>query len=218
MREETGPPMVEFWESVFTEKQMMWGVEPTRAAVLASDDFAARGVKRVLIPGVGYGRNAAPFLERGMSVTGIEISGTAIALARSALGLDFIIHHGPVANMPYDRRQYEGVFCHGLIHLLDEGGRAKLIRDAHAALAPGGRMIFTTISKKAPMYGQGARLGDDRYEVFPGVQMYFHDADSVQRDFAPHGLVELSEIDEPGPSGRSLPFINVICRKGRHPR
>ena len=28
-------------------------------------------------------------------------------------------------------------------------------------------MIFTVISKDAPMYGQGPRLGDDWYEIHP---------------------------------------------------
>jgi SAM-dependent methyltransferase len=206
--------MAEFWEDAFKEKQMMWGRDPARSAIFARDYFVQQGVKDVLIPGVGYGRNARPFLERGMSVTGIEISETAIALARSQLGLDIEIHHGSVEDMPFDRRQYEGIFCYALIHLLDARGREKLIRDCYRQLTPGGHMIFTVISKKAPMYGRGPRLGDDWYEILPGVKMYFYDADSARREFGPHGLVELSAIDEPAPSGGSLPFINVICKNG----
>jgi hypothetical protein len=74
-------------------------------------------------------------------------------------------------------------------------------------------MIFTVISKKAPMYGQGTRLGDDWYERLPDLKMYFYDADSVASEFGRYGLVEQSEIDEPARGGGSLPFINVVCRK-----
>jgi hypothetical protein len=116
--------------------------------------------------------------------------------------------------MPYDRRQYDGIFCYGLIYLLDARGREKLIRDCYRQLTLGGHMIFTVISKKAPMYGRGSRLGEDWYEIMPGVKMYFYDADSVRGEFGPHGLVELSEIDEPARNGSSLPFINVICKNG----
>jgi hypothetical protein len=63
------------------------------------------------------------------------------------------------------------------------------------------------------MYGQGPRLGDDWYERLPGLPMYFYDADSVRREFAPYGLVESSEINEPADGGVALPFINVFCRK-----
>ena len=207
------PEQNEIWEAVFAEKQTMWGLEPTLSAVFAKDYFVQMGVRDVLIPGVGYGRNAKVFLEHGMTVTGIEISETAISLARSQLGLDIPIHHGSVSNMPFDTRQYDGVFCYGLIYLLDAHGRAKLIRDCWAQLASGGFMIFTVISKDAPMYGQGPRLGDDWYEIHPGMKMYFYDANSVEREFVNYGLVEQSKIDEPLHNGSTFPFINVVCKK-----
>jgi SAM-dependent methyltransferase len=205
--------MTEFWETAFVEKQLMWGFEPAKSASFARDYFARKGVKDVLIPGVGYGRNAKAFLAHGMSVTGIEISETAIALARTQLGLDFPIHHGSVANMPYDSRQYDGIFCYGLIYLLDAPGREKLIQDCNNQLTQGGHMIFTVISKAAPMYGHGSRLGDDWFEPYPGVKMFFYDAESVRGEFGAHGLVDFSEIDEPAGGGQSLPFINVVCKK-----
>jgi SAM-dependent methyltransferase len=205
--------MTEIWEAAFTEKQLLWGREPTRSAILAKDEFIRMGVRDVLIPGVGYGRNAKVFLEHGMSVTGIEISETAIALARSQLCLDIPIHHGSVANMPFDSRTYDGVFCYGLLYLLDADARTKLIRDCCEQLAIGGSMIFTVISKDAPMYGQGPRLGDDWYEIHPGMKMYFYDAESVERQFGAYGLVEFFKVDEPLHNGRSFPFIHVVCRK-----
>ena len=209
--------MTEFWESAFSKMQLAWGLEPTVSACLACDHFIRLGVKDVLIPGIGYGRNAKPFLACGMSVTGIEISETAIALARSRLGLEIPIVHGSVIDMPFDRRQYDGIFCYGLIYLLDVRGREKLIRDCHRQLSPGGHMIFTVISKKAPFYGQGPRLGEDWYERFPNLPMYFYDAESVKREFGSYGLVEFSEIDEPVGDGVSFPFINVICKRDSDP-
>lgn len=205
--------MTDFWEDAFNEKQLMWGLAPTASALAACDTFTRAGAKSVLIPGIGYGRNAQPFLQRGMSVAGIEISETAIELARSHLGLAIPIVHGSVTDMPFDRRKYDGIFCHGLAYLLDGRGRQKFIRDCYRQLEPGGHMIFTVISKKAPLYGQGPRLGEDWYERLPGLPMYFYDADSVKREFGPYGLVELSEIDEPAGHGATLPFLHVVCRR-----
>ncbi|MEO6951396.1 MAG: class I SAM-dependent methyltransferase [Polyangia bacterium] len=205
--------MTEFWEAAFTRMQLAWGVEPTASALLAGDYFSRAGVKDVLIPGIGYGRNAKPFLDRGMAVTGIEISATAIELARSRLGLEIPIIHGSVTDMPFDQRRYDGIFCYALVHLFDARGREKLIRDCYRQLTPGGHMIFTVVSKKAGMYGQGTRLGDDWYELQPNLTMYFYDADSVVREFGPHGLVELFEVDEPSGGDVPLPFFNVICRR-----
>lgn len=205
--------MAEIWEAAFTDKQLMWGHEPARSALLAADRFARDGVKDVLIPGVGYGRNAKPFLAHDMSVTGIEISETAIALARSELGLDIPIHHGSVTEMPYDDRHYDGIFCFGLLYLLDAAGRAKLIDDCYRQLAAGGQMVFVVISKTAPMYGAGPKLGEDWYERVPGMPMYFYDAESLKRECGAHGLVEVSPIDEPAHT-TSLPFLYAVCKKG----
>lgn len=205
--------MSDFWQTAFSQNQLIWGPDPTVSAQFASDYFAKKGVKEVLIPGVGYGRNAKPFLAQGMSVTGIEVSDTAIALARSHLGLRFPIHHGSVGDMPFDDKQYDGIFCYALIHLLDGDARRKLIEDCHRQLAPGGHMIFTLISKKSSMYGQGRRIGDDRYERMPNLSLYFYDADAVEREFGQYGLVEVVEINESAPYGDSLIFLTVVCRK-----
>lgn len=202
--------MAEFWETAFTDKQLMWGLEPTGAAKRACELFAQHGAREVLVPGVGYGRNARPFLAAGMNVTGIEISETAIALARSALGLDFPIHHGSVSKMPFDDRLYDGIFAFALLHLLDEATRRKFIADCFRQLSPGGHMVFTTVSKLAPQYRQGTRLGDDWYELPFGVRMYFYDHASIRRDFAAFGLVDSSTFVEPA---NGLPFEYVVCRK-----
>jgi len=204
--------MTELWETAFTERQMMWGTEPSRSAILACDYFVRAGAKEILVPGVGYGRNAGPFLEHGMSVTGIEISKTAIGLARTRMGLDIPIHHGSVTEMPFDDRVYDGVFSYGLLYLLDPPARAKLLADCHRQLRRGGAMIFTVISKRAPMFGRGAKLGDDWYEVHPGVQMFFYDAGSIHREFGPHGEITLSEIDEVASGDSTFPFINIVCK------
>lgn len=205
--------MAELWETHFAQKQLIWGSEPTESAHLASDYFAQLSIKNVLIPGVGYGRNAKGFLAHGMTVTGIEISETAISLAKSQLGLDIPIHHGSVTDMPFDNKQYDGIFCYGLIYLLNPAQRAKLINDCFGQLSSGGCMIFTVISKTASFYGEGIQLGDDWFERGPGLQMFYYDAASIQREFGTHGLVEFSAINEPMPGGAMFPFFNVICKK-----
>lgn len=73
--------MKKFWEEAFTAKKEMWGSEPAHAAMLTADLFFYHSFKSVLIPGIGYGRNAQPFINKGIEITGIEISDKAIELA-----------------------------------------------------------------------------------------------------------------------------------------
>lgn len=199
--------MAEFWEANFIEKQEMWGLEPANSALLAKDLFIGKSVRTVLIPGIGYGRNGQVFKEQGMEVTGIEVSRTAIDLARKHYGTDMAIHHGSVTDMPFDDRTYDGIFCHGLLHLLDAHGRKKLITDCYNQLSPNGWMVFTVISKTAPTYGKGKYIGPDRYELFEGAKVFFYDRGSIAQEFAEAGLVTVTEVDE------NFPFYFVKCTK-----
>lgn len=164
--------MTEFWESSFIENQMMWGFEPSDSAILAKDFFLEKNVKDILIPGIGYGRNAKVFMDNGIKVSGIEISNTAIELAREN-GLNLSIFHGSVTDMPFENKLYDGIFCYALIHLLNREERAKLINDCYNQLKPNGYMIFTTISKEAPMFGKGKQLEKDYFEIMDGLKMFF---------------------------------------------
>ncbi len=46
--------------------------------------------------------------------------------------------------------------------------------------------------------------------------MYFYDSESVKQDFNRHGLVQVSEIDEPNKNAKNKPSINFLmikCKK-----
>ncbi|MEP9405967.1 class I SAM-dependent methyltransferase [Peribacillus frigoritolerans] len=207
--------MTEIWESSFIENQMMWGLEPSDSAILTKDFFLEKKVKDLLIPGIGYGRNAKIFTDNGIHVTGIEISKTAIELARQN-GLNLNIFHGSVTDMPFDNKLYDGIFCYALIHLLNNRERDKFIKACYNQLKPNGYMIFTTISKEAPMFGKGKQLGKDYFEIMEGMKMFFYDPDSIKQEFGKYGLIEFSEIVEPHKNMENKPpfkFIMVKCQK-----
>lgn len=207
--------MTEFWESSFIENQTMWGFEPSDSAILTKDFFLEKEVKDILIPGIGYGRNAKVFIDNGINVTGIEISKTAIELARKN-GLNMNIFQGSVTDMPFDNKLYDGIFCYALIHLLNQDEREKFMKACYHQLKPKGYMIFTTISKEAPMFGKGKQLGEDYFEIMEGVKMFFYDSTSINQEFGKYGLIEFSEIVEPHKNVENKPpfkFIMVKCQK-----
>jgi SAM-dependent methyltransferase len=199
--------MKEFWEESFINKQEMWGWEAAKSAEIVKNLFVENFVKNVLIPGFGYGRNAGIFMENGMTVTGIEISKTAIDLAHKHFENDITIHHGSVNDMPFDDKVYDGIFCYGLIHLLDEKERAKLIKDCYNQLSPNGLMVFTAITQDAQTYGQGTEISKNRFEMFGGVRLYFYNKEAVRHEFNKAGLYEIEDITE------NYPFYIIKCRK-----
>ena len=201
--------MTDFWEQAFKDKQEMWGLEPAKSTVLTNDFFVEHDIKNVLIPGIGYGRNAKLFIDNGMTVTGIEISKTAINLAQNHFGNELKIYHGSVTKMPFDDKLYDGIFCYGLIYLLDKDERTKLIQDCFNQLTDNGFMIFTAISKNAQTYGQGTQISKDRFEMFNGVKIFFYDKKSIEDEFEQFGLFEVNEVTE------NYPFHLIKCGKSK---
>ena len=199
--------MTEFWEEAFKDKQEMWGFEPAKSTVLINDFFLEHKVKNVLIPGIGYGRNAQIFRDNGMTVTGIEISETAIDLAQKHFGNDMIIYHGSVTEMPFDKNLYDGIYCYALIHLLDKKVREKFIQDCFDQVKENGFMVFTAVTKEAQIYGQGTFIDKDRYEIFGGIKMFFYDRETIGEEFAKVGLIEILEVVD------VHPFYLIKCQK-----
>lgn len=208
--------MSEFWDNMFQKIGTLWSFEPVDSAISTSDLFAEMGSQKILIPGVGFGRNAKPFLEKGMDVTGIEISETAIQLAREN-GLKIPIHHGSVAEMPFDDSVYDGIYCYALIHLLNKNERQQFMKNCYNQLREGGIMVFLVVSKGySRLYENGKRISKDRFRMQNGLEVFFYDSESIKKEFGPFGLTGFREIEETvkhAPNGEPMRFWSVVCRK-----
>lgn len=207
--------MSDFWEDKFQKIGVIWSFEPADSAIFARNLFAEKGFKSILIPGVGYGRNAKTFLDNGFEVTGIEISETAIRLAREN-GLDFRIYHGPVKRMPYGKSLYDGIFCYALLHLLNQNDRRQFLKKCFDQLQPGGIMVFIVVSKENKLYGNGRPVSIDRFLIDKGLTVFFYDSATIEKEFSTYGLLEYCEIDEPVkhmPNEEPMKFWRVVCRK-----
>ena len=87
------------------------------------------------------------FINNGINVTGIEISQTAIDLAKQNGLEDISIYHGSVNKMPFDNNLYDGIFSHALLHLLNDQEREKFIKNCFNQLKPGGYMVLQLFLK-----------------------------------------------------------------------
>jgi cyclopropane fatty-acyl-phospholipid synthase-like methyltransferase len=207
--------MSEYWESKFKSGGTMWHFHPSDSAIKITALFKSKGFKQILIPGFGYGRNAKTFIEKGFNVTGIEISGSAIALAREN-GISCDIHHGSVTAMPFDSKIYDGIFCYALIHLLNSKERKSFLSSCFSQLAPGGSMIFIVTSVKNSLYGSGKYLSKDRYQIPDGLKVFFYDEESILKEFGPYGLESFEEMEEPVKFIEGLEplrMFSVTCKK-----
>lgn len=204
--------MPEFWETAFKNNTEMWGEDPTDNAFTVLDLLQKHGIKNILIPGFGYGRNAKVFYDKGIEVTGIEISKTAIARARKHFGNEVTIHYGSVSKMPYDKTQYQSIYCYSLIHLLKTNDRKKLIEDCYQKLMPRGLMIFVALSINDKRFDVGKEIEKNTFLSHQGLNLYFYDESSIKKEFGNYNIIEAKEINEPQKKPNEK-FWMVVCEK-----
>ena len=204
--------MTGFWESAFRSNERMWGENPTDNAREVLELMQKRNIKSVLIPGFGYGRNARVFYDNGFDVTGIELSKTAIERARKYFGSDVTIHYGSVTEMPFDKNQYQSIYCYSLVHLLNTAERKKFIDDCYTQLMHKGIMVFVGLSTKDTRFGLGKELERNTFHSPHGLNLYFYDEASVKEEFGNYNILEAKEINEPEENPSEKHWM-IVCEK-----
>ena len=112
-------------------------------------NFAAYRGKALLEVGCGIGTDLVRFARGGAVVTGVDLSSTAIELAKKNLEL-----HGVaaadlrVANaeaLPFHDASFDVVYGHGVVQYTADA--PQLIRECHRVLKPGGEAIFMVYNR-----------------------------------------------------------------------
>jgi SAM-dependent methyltransferase len=112
-------------------------------------DFSSFKGQRLLEVGCGIGTDLVRFARGGARVTGVDLAETAIDLARKNFALnDVAPEELRVANgeaLPFVDGSFDVVYGHGVIQYT--ANPAKLIRECHRVLKPGGAAIFLVYNR-----------------------------------------------------------------------
>jgi SAM-dependent methyltransferase len=113
-------------------------------------DYAGWAGRQVLDLGCGLGNDAARFAQGGAVVTGVDLAPRAVALARQnfaqrGLAGTFLEMNGEALELPDDR--FDLVYCHTVLHFTPHP--ARMVREIHRVLAPGGRAILMGVNRRS---------------------------------------------------------------------
>ena len=112
-------------------------------------DFSGYRGRRLLEVGCGVGTDLVRFARGGAVVTGVDLSSTAIELARKNFALhDVAAEDLRVANgeaLPFADASFDVVYGHGVVQYTADARR--LIRECHRVLKPGGEAIFMVYNR-----------------------------------------------------------------------
>jgi SAM-dependent methyltransferase len=111
-------------------------------------DFDGYRGKRVLEVGCGAGTDLVRFARGGALVTGIDLSQSAIDLARKNFaqsGLQADLREADGEQIPFEADTFDLVYAHGVVQYT--ANDRKLVDECHRVLKPGGAAVFQVYNR-----------------------------------------------------------------------
>ena len=111
-------------------------------------DFDGYRGKRVLDVGCGAGTDLARFAKGGAVVSGVDLSSSAIALARQNFaqqGLAADLREADGEHLPFADASFDLVFAHGVVQYTAHD--QALVDECRRVLAPGGTAVFQVYNR-----------------------------------------------------------------------
>ena len=111
-------------------------------------DFNGYRGKRVLEVGCGAATDLARFARGGAIVTGVDLSRSAIELARSNFeqqGLQADLREADGERLPFPDAAFDLVYAHGVVQYTFDGQR--LVDECRRVLTPGGEAVFQVYNR-----------------------------------------------------------------------
>ena len=141
-----------WWDAVYADGSAPWDIgRPQTAFVRLAD--AGEIASPVLDAGCGTGEHALMLAERGFAVTGVDLSATAIGLARGkaadrGLATDFEV--ADVLALDRMGRTFASVLDNGVFHVFDDDDRVRYVRSLASVLDAGGVLHLMCFSEHTP--------------------------------------------------------------------
>jgi SAM-dependent methyltransferase len=144
-----------WYEEVFDENYLRTLPFMTAEQTLREVDFIEAGLAapkgaQILDLGCGYGRHAIELVQRGLAVTGLDLSLPLLIRAadeaqKRALTVNFV--HSDMRGLAFDR-EFDGAYCMlTSFGYFDEESNLKVAEGVARALKPGGRFLLDVVNR-----------------------------------------------------------------------
>ena len=203
------------WETNFSNKPEMFGLEPSYPAKKALDIFQENKLSNVIELGAGLGRDSIYLGKNSINLTALDYSENGLKildqkiknenLSSSISTLKFDIRD----NLPFENNSIDACYSHMLYCMaftFDE--LIKLNNEIRRVLKPGGVNIYTARNTDDGDYKKGIHRGEDLYEI-DGFIIHFFSQKTIQNLMNGYENL-LIEYFEEGSFPRKLFFV---CNK-----
>jgi SAM-dependent methyltransferase len=177
----------QYWETNFSSKPEMFGLEPSIAAVKALKSFQEQNIKNIVELGAGLGRDTIFFAQNSIHVEALDYSNTSIeSIANKSKKLNLTDFINPKIfdvrkKLPFEDNSIEGFYSHMLYCMaLSNFDLKNLNNEICRILKPGGINIYTARHTDDGDYKNGIYIGEDLYEN-DGFIVHFFSKEKVNQ-------------------------------------
>lgn len=198
-----------YWEKRFSDGGKIWGDKPSRTASYALQLFKRHNVNKILVPGAGYGRNTKLFTDANLEVTGIEISASAIELAKD-FNPKTHFFQGSVLDMPFDDEKYDGIYSCYVLHLFLKDDRISFLKNCFNHLRAKGYAFHVVFSDNESSFGKGERVEENTFESKLWRPIHYFTENDLKDHFKEFSVIETGEIEEAENHGELGPHSHIL--------
>jgi SAM-dependent methyltransferase len=192
------------YRNMFLE-EIPWNVgEPPKALVELVESGKVKPCKTIDL-GCGAGNYAIYLANAGFDVAGIDISQTAIKIAKEnakkkGVKCDFLVAD-VLGDLTEVKETFDFAYDWELLHHIYPQKRKKYVENVHRILNPRGKYLSVCFSEKDPQFG-----GSGKYRKTPlDTILYFSSEDELRDLFDPYfNIKELKTIELMGKSAPHL--------------
>ncbi len=203
------------WETNFSNKPEMFGLEPSLPAKKALNIFKENNCSKIVELGAGLGRDSIYFGKNSINVTALDYSENGIKIINEKIKKENLISSISTLKfdirevLPFETNSVDACYSHMLYCMaLTQKDLDKLNSEIHRILKPGGLNIYTVRNTDDGDYKKGIHRGEDLYEI-DGFIIHFFSKDKILN--LTNGFKNLNiEYFEEGSFPRKLYFI---CNK-----
>ena len=200
------------WESNFSCKPEMFGLEPSTPAIKALKIFKNNKASKIVELGAGLGRDTIYFAKNSIHVEALDYSQTGIKNINQKVkqnNLSNLVNtkiFDVRKTLPFKDNSIEGVYSHMLYCMaLTMSDLESLNKEIHRILKPGGINIYTVRHTEDGDYKKGIHRGEDMYEN-DGFIVHFFSKNKINSLLDGFMNLEITSFEE-GSFPRKLYFV-----------
>ena len=170
----------EHWESNFSSKPEMFGLEPSYSAKKALEVFKKNKIKNILELGAGLGRDTIFFAQNGIYVHAIDYSLSATNIIKKRSKKNNLEEFIKVQNydirqkLNFDNQSFQACYSHMLFCMaLTNQNLKDLNKEISRILKKDGINIYTVRNQTDGDFKKGVHRGEDMYEMNGFIVHYF---------------------------------------------